>query len=246
MKCSESARTSVCPASGLRMSPANFSSSSAAAAAVRAEVPVVKQIGWPVSTSSTKKVWAVLMGRSRLVMAVGPHVPLAEAADAMGIDGQQPALEVARGAADLAQGHLEVQAVGDRAGPEQFVDGHVAGEERQAVGQLEDPLVQGAAVPQPGAAQRRLVDQLQRQARFHALRALSGPAAHQVPGPQAEQLGDQQPDAGQVSHDLVGEELSHAVLDAPWIARDGLGALLGWSGPRWSAQSPGGSDRVFF
>ena len=35
---------------------ANFSSSSAAAAAVRAEVPVVKQTGWPVSTSSTKKV----------------------------------------------------------------------------------------------------------------------------------------------------------------------------------------------
>ena len=108
---------------------------------------------------------------------------------------------------------------------EELVDGHVAGEERQAVGQLEDPLVQGAAVPQAGAAQRRLVDQLQRQARPHAFRALTGPAAHQVPGPQAEQLGDQQPDAGQVSHDLVGEELSHAVLDAARIARDGLGAL---------------------
>ena len=130
---------------------------------------MVKQIGWPVSTSSTKNVWATLVGRSRLVAAVEPHVPLAEAAHPMGIDGQQPAPEVARGAADLAQGHLEAQAVGDGAGPEQVVDGGVGGQERQAVGHLEDPLVQGAAVPQPGAAQRRLVDQLQRQPRFHAL-----------------------------------------------------------------------------
>ena len=120
---------------------------------------------------------------------------------------------------------MEVQAVGDGAGREEFVDGHVAGEERQAVGQLEDPLVQGAAVPQPGAAQRRLVDHLQRQARSHAIGPLSGPAADQVPGPQAEQLGDEQPDAGQVPHGLVGEELSHAVLDAPRIARGGPGAI---------------------
>ena len=109
----------------------------------------------------------------------------------MGIDGQQPAPEVARGAADLAEGDLEVEALDDRASPEQLVDGHVAGEERQAVGQLEDPLVQCAAVPQPGAAQRRLMDQLQRQAWSHILGALSRPAAHQVPGPQAEQFRDE-------------------------------------------------------
>ena len=50
------ARASAWPALGSRMSLANFSSSSAAAAAVRAEVPVVKQIGWPVSASIAKKV----------------------------------------------------------------------------------------------------------------------------------------------------------------------------------------------
>ena len=47
---------------------------------------MVKQIGWPVSTSSAKKVWAVLVGRSRSSWRWRPHVPLAEAADAMGID----------------------------------------------------------------------------------------------------------------------------------------------------------------
>ena len=163
------------------------------------------------------------------ILTVGPHVPLGVAAHAMGIDGQQPAPEVARGAADLAEGDLEVEGLGDRAGPEQLVDGHVAGEERQSVGQLEDPVVQGAAVPQPGAAQRRLMNQLQRQAWPHGLRLLSRPAAHQVPGPQAEQLGDQQPDAGQVPRGLIGEKLPHAMLDTPRVARDWLGTSL--SGP---------------
>ena len=166
-----------------------------------------------------------LRGPFPLVMAVRPHVPLAEAAYAMGIDGYKSAQEVTRSATDLAQSHLEMQTVGDRAGREKFMHGHVAGEKRQAIGQLEDPLVQGAAVSQSGTAQRRLVNQLQRQARSHAIRVLSRPAADQVPGAQAQQLGDQQPDAGQVPHDLVGEKLSHPVLDAPRITRSGFGAI---------------------
>jgi hypothetical protein len=88
-----------------------------------------------------------LGGPFPIVVTVGAHVPLAEAAHAMRIDRQQPAPEVARGAADLAEGRLKAQTVGDGAGAEELVDGHVAGEKRQAVGQLEDPLVQGTAVP---------------------------------------------------------------------------------------------------
>ncbi len=132
-----------------------------------------------------------LGGPLPIIVTVEAHVPLAEAAYAIRIDGQQPAPEVARGAADLAEGRLEAQAVGDGAGAEELVDGHVAGEERQAVGQLEDPLVQGTAVPQAGATQRSLVDELQRQARPYPQRALTGPATHQVPNAQAEQLGDE-------------------------------------------------------
>ena len=90
-----------------------------------------------------------LGGSFPIVMTVEAHMPLAEAAYAMRIDRQQPTPEMARGTADLAEGHLEAQAVGDRAGPEELVDGHVAGEERQAVGRLEDPLVQGTSVTQP-------------------------------------------------------------------------------------------------
>jgi hypothetical protein len=50
------------------MSPANFNSSWAASAAVHDAVPVVKQIGWPVSTSSAKNVWATLAGRCRSLL----------------------------------------------------------------------------------------------------------------------------------------------------------------------------------
>ena len=84
------------------------------------------------------------------IEAVAAHVAFTEAADAMGIDGQQPALKMARGATHLAQSDLQTLAVSDSSSPEELVDGHVAGEERKAVGQLEDLLVQAAAQPQAG------------------------------------------------------------------------------------------------
>ena len=61
---------------------------------------------------------------------------------------------------DLAQGDLKALAVGHVSGTEKVVDGHIGGEEREAVGQLEDLLVQAAAQPQSGDAERRLVDEL--------------------------------------------------------------------------------------
>ncbi len=64
VKCSASASTRVCPGLVPRMSAASPSNSSAAAVAVREEVPVVKQTGWLVSASSTKKVCATLVGRA--------------------------------------------------------------------------------------------------------------------------------------------------------------------------------------
>ncbi len=103
----------------------------------------------------------------------------------------------------------------------------VADEEGKAVSQFEDLLVQAAAQPHARDAKRRLVDQLQSQTRFDAFRASGGPAAYQVPGSQAEKFGDEQPQPGQVSHDLVGEQLPHASLDAFRVARYGLGAFLG-------------------
>jgi hypothetical protein len=148
-------------------------------------------------------------------------VPLAEAAHAMRIDGQQPSLEMARGPAELAQGDLEALTVQDGSSAEEVVNGAIRRQEGQAVGQLEDVLVHCAAVPQAGGAQSRFVDQLQRQAWLDPIGPLRGPRADQVPGTQPEQFGGQQPNASQVSHDLVGEELAHAAFDASWVAGDG-------------------------
>jgi hypothetical protein len=88
-------------------------------------------------------------------------------------------------------------------------------------------LVDGAAVPQAGGAQSRLVDQLQRQARFDTIGFLGSPRAEEVPGTQPEQFGGKQPDADQVAHDLVGEELAHTPFDAPRITGDGRLLRLG-------------------
>ena len=70
-----------------RMSPANFHAVPRPLhpAAVRAEVPVAKQIGCPVSASIANKVLGGLGGRSSIVVAVEAHVSLAETAYAMGI-----------------------------------------------------------------------------------------------------------------------------------------------------------------
>jgi hypothetical protein len=108
---------------------------------------------------------------------VAAHVAFTETADAMGIDGQHPALKMARGAPYFAQSDLKALAVSDSSSPEKLVDRHVAGEEGKTVSQLEDLLVQAPAQPQARDAKRRLVDQLQSQTRFDAFRALRGPAA---------------------------------------------------------------------
>ena len=114
-----------------------------------------KQTGWLVSASSTKKVCATLVGRAASSWRWGAHVVLAEAAYAMRIDGQDPALKIARSEVHLAQGQLQAFAVDHASGREQLVDGHIGGKEWQAIGQLKTcwfrlrrsrkPVVQRAA-----------------------------------------------------------------------------------------------------
>src|ERR1017187_4478204 len=101
------------------------------------------------------------------------HVALAEAAYAMRIDGENPSPKMARGAAQLAQGHLQALAFEYGTGREKLVDGHIGGKEREAVGQLKDVLVQAAAQAQAGDAECRLMDELQSQSRLHAFGSLS-------------------------------------------------------------------------
>jgi len=154
-------------------------------------------------------------------------VALAETPHAMRIDSQHPGLEIARGAPEFAQGDLQALTVEHGSSPEEIVDGAVAGEERQAIGQREDLLVHGVAVPHAGGAESRFVDQLQRQTRLNTIGALCGPRADQIPGTQPQHFGGKQPDASQVAHDLVSEQLAHAAFAAPWVTGDSRRPPLG-------------------
>lgn len=54
---------------------------------------------------------------------------------------------------------------------------------------------------------------LQGQARVHVLRWVPGPTAQQVPCPQAQMLGDQQPQPDHVARDLVGQQVADVAFD---------------------------------
>ena len=103
----------------------------------------------------------------------------------------------------------------------------VGGQEGQAIGQLEAALVQAAAGAHAGNAESRLVDQLQGKAGFDPLGGPARPAAEQVPGPQAEQLGGEQPQPDEIIADLVGQELTDSAFQAAGIAGDHGDAGLG-------------------
>jgi len=98
--------------------------------------------------------------------------------------------------------------------------GCVAGEERQAVGQLEATARdQRALTADPRGAQSRLVNQLHCQPRLDSLRRLSRPTAQQIPSPQPQVFRHQQPDSDRMPADLVAQELAHPALDTDRVTR---------------------------
>ena len=106
---------------------------------------------------------------------------------------------------------------------QQVMDGLIMGNEGQAIGQFETrAVVQGAVGTDTFGADRRLVNHLQGQTWLDALGGLSGPTAQQIPGPQTQVFGCQQPDAGQVPADFVGQPLADGPFQTARIARLGL------------------------
>ncbi len=151
----------------------------------------------------------------------------------MWVQRQEASPVVARGAPDLAQGYLEKLAVRDGVRGQEVMDRDIGGQEGETVGQLEPPLVEATPGAYARAAQRRLVNQLQGQPGLNPLGGLASPAAEQVPGSQAEQLGGQEPEADRTVADLIGQELTNLPLDAAGIAREhGRARLGGPSGNR--------------
>jgi hypothetical protein len=74
------------------------------------------------------------------------------------------------------------------------------------------------------------VDKLECQARFEAFAGLAAPAAEQIPSAQSQMFGHQQPQPHEIATDLIGEQLSHAALEARGVGRLDAGALFGPKG----------------
>ena len=118
-------------------------------------------------------------------------MPLAVAGRAVRIDQQQFSRIMSRGAAEFSQRHLKILGIGDAPAAEQFVDRFVPGQEGQSVERLESAERQASPLAEPVGAQRRLVDQLQRQSRFDPLRCLVRPSTQQIPRSQSQMFRDQ-------------------------------------------------------
>ena len=156
------------------------------------------------------------------------QVAFGVADQAVRVQRQNLAREVAAGPAQFAQGDLELLRLLDGMGGQQVMEGAVGGQPRQAVGQLKALVAQGTVVAQAGPAQRGFMHQMQGQTRGQvAAGGLPRPSSEQIPTAQAQVLGHQQPEAQETTRNLVGQGLAHLAFDAGRIR---LGEALAFSG----------------
>jgi hypothetical protein len=86
---------------------------------------------------------------------------------------------------------------------------------------------QAATGTHAGDAESGFVDQLQSQSWSDALCGLPSPLTEEVPGAQSKQLRGKQPDAEEITRNLVRQELSHPPFQALGVAWFGFDAVLG-------------------
>ena len=143
------------------------------------------------------------------------HVPPGKTLPPVGIEHQELAGEMTAGPAQLAQGHLELLGLGHGMRLEQVVEAAIAGEKGQAVGQFEAVVAQGAVGAQGGTAQGGLMHALEgHPGRQFQERGVLAPLAEQLPGAQAQMLGQEQPDSEQAAADFIGEALADLAFEA--------------------------------
>jgi hypothetical protein len=148
------------------------------------------------------------------VETVPPHLPLAVAEDAVGVQGQERTDEVLAGAAQFAQTDLELRGLLHGVSGQQVVHGQVGRDKRQTIGQLKTFLGEGAPLPVGAQAHGRFVDQVQGQARFDARARQPSPRAQQVPGAQAQVLRQQQPNTDLIARDFIRQRLANLPFQA--------------------------------
>jgi len=94
------------------------------------------------------------------------------------------------------------------------VDTLIGSDKGQTIEEFEAFLGQGAGGTEVHDSQGGFMSELQGQAGGEVGRGGSGPAAEQIPGTQAQVFGYEQPEADQITGDLIGQELADAAFDA--------------------------------
>lgn len=89
------------------------------------------------------------------------HLSFAVAANAMRVESQELADEVAVGFSHLPQSDLKLLSLGDGASVEEVMDSGVTDDKGQSIRQLKASLAQRAQVAQVAIAQGRFVNELQ-------------------------------------------------------------------------------------
>jgi hypothetical protein len=112
------------------------------------------------------------------------------------------------GTAQFAQADLELLGLGHGVAGQELVDGQVGGHEGQAIGQFKAFLREGAPLAIGTQTHGRFIYQVQGQAWFGPLGRLARPRAEQVPGAQAQVLGQEQPNTELIAGDFVSQHLA--------------------------------------
>jgi hypothetical protein len=162
--------------------------------------------------------------------AVPAPLALAVAGHAVRVQSQESAGEMSSRAAQFAQGDLQWLGFWDGVALQEVVDGQVGGDEGQAVGQFKALLGKGAPLAVGAQTPGRFIDPVEGQARLDSVGRQAGPGAHEVPGAQAQVLGQQEPDADLIARNLIGQDLADLPLQA-------LG--IGWQGTLFFASALG-------
>ncbi len=123
------------------------------------------------------------------VEAVSAHLTLAVTGHAVRIQRQESAIEMTSGAAQFAQGDLQLLSLLDSVAGQKVVDGHIGGNEGEAVGQFKTLLGERPPLPVRAQAHGGFIDQVQGQTRLDSLLRQARPGTHEIPSAEAQVLG---------------------------------------------------------
>lgn len=113
--------------------------------------------------------------------------------EAMGIDGEKPAAEVAAGPTQASEGALEMDRLGDRVFVEERMDFLIGSDKGKAVRQLKAFMTQAAVFADAGGTKRGLMEYLESQTGLEIAGGTVGPALKHIPRAQAQMFRHQEP-----------------------------------------------------